>query len=39
MESKMEADIPTGAEVLQWKVRWAAMAISRCAVGKDGKTA
>ena len=39
LENKMDADIPTGAEILQWMIRWAAMAISRCAVGRDGKTA
>ena len=39
LEMKIGGTIATDADILQWMVRWSAIAISKCKVGLDGKTA
>ena len=39
IEDGVDDVIPLDANIIPWIVRWAAMCYSRCAVGKDGRTA
>ena len=39
LEARLKQELDIEAPILQWMARWAAMAISRFRVGKDGKTA
>ena len=39
LEAKIKHDLDTDLPIVQWMARWAAMAISRFRVGKDGRTA
>ena len=39
LETKLKCDLEIDSPIMQWMARWAAMAISRFRVGKDGNTA
>ena len=38
VEYKINRKLKVGAVIMQWLIRWSAMLLSRCQVGKDGKT-
>ena len=39
LEEKARSECNAGSLITQWMIRWAAMCVSRCTIGTDGKTA